>query len=173
MSASKNTPTYKRQRFLLELAQRINEPVFATDFQKIMFLCMKQTGRDDYEFVPYKYGPYSFQLAEDVETLRRSGFLSGTSHKIVVANPIPENDATASVSIPAERGDALMRKTYRAFPYYTVNSEILQRLFGSHPVELDHLRGERKRLKQEDRVLFTIGYEGRSLEAFLNDLIKI
>lgn len=174
MSSNKSIPTYKRQRLLLSVAQRLVEPAYATDFQKIMFLCMMQTGRNDYEFVPYRFGPYSFQLATDIETLRRSGFLSDETHRIKIDHPISDlaGDFYSGFTIPNERGDDLMRKTYRAYPYYTINSEIIRRLFKNSPTEMNQLLLERERLKQENNVLFTIGYEGRSLESFLNTLLQ-
>lgn len=174
MGVGKSIPTYKRQRFLLELAERLPEPTTATDFQKIMFLYMMQTSRIDYEFVPYRYGPYSFQLAADIDTLRRAGFLSDETHKIktIQGNYEFDRESDSRITLPCERGDALMRKVYRAYPYYTVNSEILKRLFQNEPTEMERLRAERQRLVQTDKVLFTIGYEGRSLEAFLNVLVQ-
>lgn len=174
MSISKSIPTYKRQRLLLALAEKLPEPATATDFQKIMFLCMMKTGRTDYEFVPYRYGPYSFQLAADIDTLRRTGFLPDGTHKIKATQSGFDfgSEVDYSIFIPSERGDALMRKVYRAYPYYTVNSEILQRLFHNEPTEMERLRAERQRLKQTEKVLFTVGYEGHSLEAFLNILLQ-
>lgn len=174
MGANKSIPTYKRQRILLAVAQKIGEPTTATDFQKIMFLNMMESGRNDYQFVPYRYGPYSFQLAADVETLRSSGFLANGTHKISVPQSIPASayEVDAHISIPSERGDALMRKTYRAYPYYTINSEVIQRLFHNYPSEMKQLYSEREQIKNEEKILFTIGYEGRSLESFLNILLQ-
>lgn len=174
MSANKNIPTYKRQRVLLAVAQKIGEPTYATDFQKIMFLYMMQSGRDDYQFVPYRFGPYSFQLTADIEALRNAGFLADGTHKIKAAPAFSDTvfGVDADIPIPLERGDALMRKTYRAYPYYTINSEIIHRLFHNDPIEMNRLQIEREQIKQNDKVLFTIGYEGRTLESFLNILLK-
>ena len=174
MSNSKSVPTYKRQRLLLAVAEKLPEPATTTDFQKIMFLCMMQTGRTDYEFVPYRFGPYSFQLAADIDTLRRTGFLPDGTHKIKAARNGFDfgSEVDIRISIPNERGDALMRKVYSAYPFYTVNSEILQRLFNHEPTEMERLRAERQHLKQTEKVLFTVGYEGRSLEAFINILLQ-
>ncbi|MDR1290907.1 MAG: hypothetical protein LBK06_06880, partial [Planctomycetaceae bacterium] len=48
----------------------------ATDLQKLVFLHTMAEGLDYYEFVPYKYGSYSFQLAEDWDILYRDKYLS-------------------------------------------------------------------------------------------------
>ena len=100
------------------------------------------------------------------------GFLIDVAHKIKAAHPDSESDYKIDFSVPSERGDALIRKTYRAYPYYTIRSEILQRLFYNSPEELQQLYREREVLRKKDSILFTIGYEGRTLEAFLNVLLK-
>jgi uncharacterized protein (DUF488 family) len=126
---------------------------------------------DFYEFVPYKYGSYSFQLAEDLNILHRDGYLSidhtSESTRIKAIGRYPQE---TSFRIAAERGDALIRRAYRAYPYYTINSEIIRRLFQGE--ELERFNDEKKACVKTERVLYTIGYEGRSIEAFVNVLIK-
>jgi len=120
-----------------------------------------------YEFIPYKYGPYSFQLAEDADILRKDGYLSNEGKRI---RAIGEYSQCESFDIAVERGNNLIRKAYREYPYYTINSELTDRiLFGAE----DKARFNNEKLKyvQHDQVLFTIGYEGKSIEAFINELI--
>lgn len=62
-------PTYKRQRFLLSFMRQLNDIVSLTDLQKLVFLQTMKGGLDFYDFLPYKFGAYSFQLAEDVDIL--------------------------------------------------------------------------------------------------------
>ena len=68
-------PTYKRQRFLLSYIRQLNESVSVTDIQKLIFLYTMKEKTEYYEFVPYRFGPYSFQLAEDIEILCRGNSL--------------------------------------------------------------------------------------------------
>ena len=170
----KDVPTYKRQRALLELAGNLDESVSSTEFQKLMFLRMMETGASHYDFVPYLYGPYSFQLAEDVITLRKKGFLLGDTHRIQAAKPYQTTleELTDKSNVATERGDDLVRKVYREYPYYTINSTILWRLFRNDSNEMTRLLHERDRYKINEQVLFTIGYEGRSLESFFNTLLQ-
>ena len=74
--------------------------------------------------------------------------------------------------IAAERGDELIRRTYREYPYYAINSEIISRLFHDDAVMWEKIKCVKEQYKQAEQVLFTIGYEGRSLESFMNVLVQ-
>ena len=160
-------PTYKRQRFLLAFIRQINEAVTATDLQKLVFLYSMNESEHYYDFIPYAYGPYSYQLAEDVDVLCRDHFLEKKAYGIYA---VGNYQVPFSYTIAQERGRKLLRRTYREYPYYTINSSILSSLFNKEEEAL--FRQEREKLHQEQQVLFTIGYEGKSLEQFINELIQ-
>lgn len=162
-------PTYKRQRFLLSFISQLPDEIAITNLQKLVFLYSMKENSNFYEFIPYKYGPYSFLLREDVDALRNSGFLiRGTLG--ITANK--EYCGETPFSIASERGDALIRKAYREYPYYAINSEIINRIFPEDAIMRERIEREKGRYKQTDQVLFTIGYEGISFEAFMNILVK-
>lgn len=171
MNSNINQPTYKRQRFLLALIRQLQEGVSSTDLQKLVFIHMMAEDSDLYEFIPYKFGSYSFQLAEDLEILQRSGYITientkkGTRIK-AVGDFYPE----AAYRVVAERGDELIRKAYREYPYYAIKSEIAGRIFDGE--ELRQFNIGKQQYTMTEQVLFTIGYEGKSIEAFINVLIK-
>ena len=167
MTGENLQPTYKRQRFLLSYIRQLNGGVTATDIQKLVFLHTVQGESDYYDFVPYRYGPYSFQLAEDIDILYRDHFLERNDSRI---HAIGEYPRERMFSLPNARGDELIGKVYREYPYYAMNSDILGRFFNEE--EADRIRGTRRRFSQQDQVLFTIGYEGKSVESFMNILIQ-
>jgi uncharacterized protein (DUF488 family) len=156
-----------RQRFLLAFIRQINESVSFTDLQKLVFLHTMKKHSGFYDFLPYKYGAYSFQLAEDLDILRRDGYLTIEKSQIEAAGEFPRD---AMFDIAVERGTNLIRKAYREYPYYTIKSEILTRYF--HEKELDIFTAERQKYRQDAQTLFTIGYEGNSIESFINILIQ-
>jgi uncharacterized protein YwgA len=170
MSEIGNQPTYKRQRFLLSFVRQLNS-VSATDLQKLVFLNTMAGESNYYEFVPYKFGSYSFQLKEDLDILQRDGFVAleygqdSTRIKAVGEYPVESFNQIAT-----ERGNALIRRAYREYPYYAINSEITSRLFRGE--ELEHFNRSKQVYTQTEQVLFTIGYEGKSIEAFINTLIQ-
>lgn len=63
----------------------------------------------------------------------------------------------------------LLRKVYSLYPYYAINSQILQtaKLNLKEQKEIEY-----NKPKQTEKCLFTIGYEGRSIDEYLNLLIK-
>ena len=168
--AGKNVlPTYKRQRFLLSFISQLQDEVAPTNLQKNIFIYNMSEKSDFYEFVPYKFGPYSFQLREDVDILRKNGFLIRENFGIAASK---EYQGAITFPIATERGDELIRRTYREYPYYAINSEIIPRLFHNDPLTPERIRHEKQQYVQTEQMLFTIGYEGRSLEAFMNTLVK-
>lgn len=166
-----NQPTYKRQRFLLSFVRQLNSIVTVTDLQKLVFLHTMAGDSDYYEFVPYRFGSYSFQLKEDLDILQRDGYVTldyrQESTRIKAAGEYPKE---TPFRIASERGNALIRRAYREHPYYAINSEITGRLFCGE--ELERFNQGKRAYAQTEQVLFTIGYEGKGIEAFINTLIQ-
>jgi hypothetical protein len=163
-------PLYKRQQFLLGLLQRLGGKVTATDLQKVVFLYFMDTDADPphYEFAPYKFGPYSFQLAQDVEVLCKDGYINldntptaAKSHSYGV-----QIDASA---IEPLRGEPLIRKTYEKYPYYAIRSQIIEEVLDENAQAAVHEFSEW--LENEAQMLLSIGYEGKGFEAFINVLL--
>jgi uncharacterized protein YeaO (DUF488 family) len=171
MEPKAGQPTFIRQRFLLSFLRQLKESVSATDLQKLIFLNVIREGSNYYEFVPYKFGSYSFRLAEDLDILHRDGFISrhidqgSTKYRAVGDHPVEKRHQICS-----KRGNELIRLAYREYPYYAMKSEIIDRLFSGE--ELKQIRQIQHSYTHNEQVLFTIGYEGKSLEAFLNTLIQ-
>ena len=159
-------PTYKRQQFLLSYICQINNGVTATDIQKLVFLSTMKEQYNFYDFVPYRFGPYSFQLAEDIEILCKHNYLYKDGSTI---KAIGNYESNLLFNIPSERGDNLIKKAYYEYPYFAVNSEIINRLFNKK--EIDYFKHKKQQYLKKDQILFTIGYEGKSIESFMNLLI--
>ena len=152
---------------MLSFIRQLNEGVAATDLQKLVFLHTMAGESGYYEFIPYKFGAYSFHLKEDADILELAGFVFSDNARIKATGVFSEE---STFRIEPERGDALIRKSYRKYPYYAINSEITGRLF--HGEELERFIGGRRAYVQSEQILFTIGYEGKSIEAFINALIQ-
>lgn len=161
-------PVYKRQRFLLSFISQLENGATATEIQKLVFLYMQTEKLDFYDFVPYKYGPYSFQLADDIDSLCQSKFLINDKINSNIKSRYRAQE-TFLFPIAQERGSKLIRKAYREYPYYSVNSIIIGSLFRGK--EATFFKNIKEHYIKTSRTLFTIGYEGKSLEQFLNTLI--
>ena len=167
-------PIYKRQQFLLSFSRAMGNACTATDLQKLVFLYLQKNHSLIYEFVPYKYGCYSFQLAEDVRTLESFGWIKQADSRISYI----ENSEDSCFNMISEeeydinklRGDKLIKKVYKEFPYYAINSTILDRILDEE--ERCIINKYKMNIRKKTKKLFTIGYEGLTIEYYLNTLIR-
>jgi len=171
---------FKRQQLLLTLLDELGPPTGQMDFQKLLFLYTRECEDvPSYEFVPYRFGGFSFTSYADKRKLIGKGLLeeddqhwslTDAGRKTARKNSIdPLRAASFCRRHSNLRGNALILEQYRRFPYYASRSELLDKL----PLEPE----ERKQIaaarpKQQAAGLLTIGYEGRSLENYLNELLR-
>lgn len=171
---------FKRQKLLLALLAAVDEPVQHTDFQKLLLLYTKDWEAEaSYEFVPYQFGGFSFTSHADKAALIERGFLLPDEASWVLMKRGREavrdmgelqRNVRCFVDHSANlRGDKLIAEAYRRHPYWAIRSKIIKRV----------LKSERERNAVEAQVpskqppgLLTIGYEGKSLEVYLNQLIR-
>ena len=170
---------YERQRHVLALLDALGGSAAHTDFQKLLFLYTRECEQvPSYDFVPYKFGSFSFTSYADKRRMINAGLLAedDLSWRLTSAG----RQAARTSKIPAlpiarfchrypQRGDALIAETYRRFPEMATRSEIVDRL------RLDSAARQRiahARPPHRPPGLLTIGYEGRSLEAYLNRLLS-
>lgn len=177
---------YTRQRHLLALLQELGGSVGNTDFQKLLFLhCQEDFRCNDltsaplpYEFVPYKYGAFSFTSYADRRRLAGLGLLTQDESvwqitetgRQVASGARSSEIANFATRHSGSRGDALIAETYRAYPYYAIHSERAESLLQDDPDATQAIKACAP--KRARGALFTIGYEGRSLESYLNSLIR-
>lgn len=171
---------FKRQQLLLSLVDALGAPAGHTDFQKLLFLfTMECEEVPSYEFVPYRFGGFSFTSYADKRKLIEKGFLEDNDQTWQLTEAGRQIARKQSVE-PLRmmlfcrkhanlRGNALIIEQYTRFPYYASRSELLDKL----PLEQEALeRINAARPKRRAAGLLTIGYEGRSLESYLNELLR-
>jgi len=54
---------YYRRKIILSLLQEFGGKLKRTDFQKFLFLVSEHQKKRAFDFIPYKYGCYSFQAS--------------------------------------------------------------------------------------------------------------
>ncbi|MCC6444984.1 MAG: DUF488 domain-containing protein [Armatimonadetes bacterium] len=149
------------------------QPVSATRLMKLLFLVRKEKSLQDifsfYDFVPYKFGPYSFAAAHDIRTLAQQGLLTGnrfyipadqfhTAMRIYESLTVKAREAVRStVKRHLPRSDVrLIDQVYTDYPAYTMLSERRQlRARPTAPV-----------------AIYTIGYEGISMDKLMDILMQ-
>jgi hypothetical protein len=166
-----------RHRLLLGLLDALGGRVGNMDFQKLLFLYCRQASPSPYEFVPYRFGAFSFTSYADRRKLTERGLLANEEHHWVltaagrdlIANGLPLAAGQFVEATAHLRGDALVSHTYRQFPYYATNSEMAARILHNDPDALRRVDAARPVRKAR---LLTIGYEGLSLEGYLNKVLE-
>lgn len=168
---------YYRRKILLALLQAFGGELDKMSLQKLLFLLSRQQAVKSFHFVPYKYGCFSFQANTDLGTLVKYNLVaeSGNDWKkadnVDYIKELKIKDQTAIKYIKSQFGeyskDELVKLTYRNYPYYAINSTITVNIIS--PDEL--VKIEKQKPSKSETVLFTIGYEGISLEEYLNKLI--
>jgi uncharacterized protein (DUF488 family) len=164
-----------RQKALLGLLKAFNGILPRRDFQKYLFLFTQEFEREpSFEFVPYKYGCFSFQSYADKRRLVEIGALADDEDWHLNKDFFKGNQYDYEAfrgfytKYSALKGDALVQDVYRRYPYYAIKSEIADRL-----MEEDEIQAIiSARPKMTKPCFFTIGYEGSSFEGYLNRLIK-
>ena len=168
-----------RQRLLINLLDSLDSPTSSRDFQKLLFLyCQESDSNSLYEFVPYRFGAFSFTSYADRRKLIERGLLvdedsrwqlTPNGRRIAKESP-DESVAYFAYRHRTLRGDALVAETYRRFPYYAIHSETASKVLRTDRLTLRRINAAQPKTKRG--TLFTIGYERRSLESYLNLLLQ-
>ena len=159
-----------RQKTLLLLLTVARRPVSKLELTKWAFILRQETatrgGTAFYDFLPYKYGPFSFCLYREMDALIRDGYVEDGSHwaptaladELVETLPqaVRRDGQTIVGRFGQQRVDTVVDYVYSEYPRFTVNSE-------------------RKKLAERcvaSPAVYTAGYEGLSIDAFLDLLIQ-
>lgn len=167
----------RRQRTILQLLSAANAPLSATQFQKFVFLLREETFlRQDgafYEFLPYKYGAYSFSAQREIEALIRYGYIESTGSALGVtklgereSSQVDKDTSHAVLTIISKYGKTplkgLLKDVYARYPWYASKSELK-----------DIVPADAPKPKIAPIAIYTMGYEERSVDGFLNKLLQV
>ncbi len=169
---------YYRRKILLALLQVFGGELSKLDLQKYLFLFNVSSNKPFFDFIPYKYGCYSFQSNQDLSALSKYNQVEESEKswrlkdKTNFLNSLSTKDKISLTAFYQKfnylTGNKLIKYVYEHYPYYAINSTIAEEI----------LDGEKYRTVLEskpdknDYAVFSIGYEGKSVEHFTNELIK-
>lgn len=169
---------FYRRKIILALLQVFGGKLEKVNMQKLLFLVCNRQKDPDYDFIPYLYGCYSHSAKADLNTMVQKEYLTedevsySKKDKKNYMALLDEEDRKLVNEIyelyNKKDTASLMKHTYINFPYYAINSTMAAKLLGHE--QLQKVNTSRPSLS--NTVLYTVGYEGISLEAYLNKLIK-
>lgn len=146
--------------------------------QKLLFLYSQRKKQSEYDFIPYKFGCYSYSANADLTTMVKKEQLIESENCFIknderdFVKTLKAEDKKHLEEVVALYGNmsnsALIKHTYINFPYYAIRSTIAHKI-----LDKKYLDKINKKIPTTNEVaLFTIGYEGLSLEKYLNKLVQ-
>lgn len=169
-----------RQKTILYLLLRAQKALSPTVFVKLAFLLRQETCLKNestfYDFVPYKFGPFSFSLYRELTNLRRDGYVASNEETVALCEQTTDLIKKKIFELPAayheavdkivrlygrKSQDVLLKDVYSRYPWYGTKSE------------LTSLRGKISNPEMNGgAVVYTAGYEGKSVDTFFNNLLE-
>jgi len=122
-----------------------------------------------YRFLPYLRGPFSFSLYHEIAKLVHGGFVSEpddetwelTSAGEEASRTIPEDIGHDVIGVMTKRArqpvSEMVEYVYATYPWYTLNSQ----------------SGARIEPPVAEAAVYTSGYEGKSVDAFLDAILRV
>lgn len=159
---------FNRQKALIHLIRKSGGEITRLVLTKLAFLLRHETescgGDSFYDFVPYHYGPFSFGLYQEAEKLVSQGYLhecDGSWRVGEVEAPKVEQRLAHDIEIVSKRFaktdvNQMLDYVYKKYPNFTVNSK----------------RKQLAKRKLAPLAVYTAGYEGKSIDSFLNGLVE-
>ena len=168
---------FYRRKIILALIQLLGGELEKIRIQKLLFLYSQKKKNPEYEFIPYKFGCYSFSAKADLNTMVKNGSLVENENYFIKNN---QDDFVKTLKVEDKKiitevvqlygnmnSSSLIKHTYVNFPYYAINSTIADKVLDEK--QLEKVISLKKEVNET--ILFTIGYEGVSLEKYLNKLV--
>ena len=157
---------FNRQLVLINLIKALNEKDIKsrTAITKGLFLLREEYSAGEklkfYSFYPYKLGPFSGLCFSDLRKLKEEGFIDST--ETVLTNKtieLPQNKLLEKeiyqMTSRFENENQMLKYVYANYPQYTIKSKLIEHEFT--PAQPGY---------------FSIGYEGKDIDEFLNILIQ-
>lgn len=172
---------YYRRKLLLGVLEANGGLLNKTRLQKLLLLITRMQEIKSYDFVPYQFGCFSFTANQDLNTLIKYGLVSEnkTQHSTswvkntdeTFFNQLKDSDKSAILNITKlfkeKSNDDLIIYTYKKYPFWAINSTIAKKVLS----EDDYNNVLQQKSKKTEQGLFTIGYEGLSIESYINRLL--
>lgn len=169
---------FYRRKVILGLIELLGGEVEKLRFQKLLFLYAMKKQNPEYDFVPYKFGCYSYSASADMNAMVKKGILAEAEKKYIKIDAckyfqkLKASDARLLEEVISDyskmSSNALIKHTYLNFPFYAIKSTIAKEVLPGKWYD----RVDDAIPKDEEITLFTIGYEGISLEMYLQKLVR-
>lgn len=166
---------YYRRKIILALLEEFGGTLSRTDLQKYLFLFTRKQEQPAFDFMPYHYGCYSAQAAQDLSTMHKLKLIESAGEGVTLRTAPVQIKPDDQMHLQATharykhlRGKSLLHHVYTDYPFYAIQSKISGEILS----EPDRKKVQALIPKKRGAALFTIGYEGISVENYITKLIK-
>jgi len=169
---------YYRRKIILALLQLFDGQLDKIRLQKLLFLFTQRQLKPEYYFIPYRFGCYSYSANADMTAMANRGLLSEDekrfekTDKTDYLKQLKPNDLKLLQEVKVSYGKmsttTLLKHTYLNYPFFAIKSEAVQKILTNEEL----LIVNKTKPRGHKTILFTIGYEGISLEEYLVRLLK-
>lgn len=169
---------FYRRKIILALIQMLGGELEKIRIQKLLFLFSQKKIKSEYDFIPYKYGCYSYSAKADLVTMVKKDILLENENTYTKNTSV---DFIKTLKLEDKKfleeivklygnmsNNALIKHTYINYPYYATKSTIADKILNEEQLT----KVASQKACSDETILFTIGYEGVSLENYLNKLVK-
>lgn len=185
---------FYRQKVLLACVECFSEGIAVEQLDRYMFKIVRSMDNKIYDFVPYKGSCTSFLLDSDVQSLHTHGILqfvpcwpgSGeytlkVTDKYALVHFLSKLKSGDADVVARLCGNGIYTVDWEWYNYlyfedlfYARDGEIIKKYFDERNAnKLGEMILLNERMsKQSEGNLFTVGYEGLSIDAFLNLLLR-
>lgn len=170
---------FTRQKLLLGYLLASGGKCQKINLMKGLFYFMQSfPEKKGYDFHPYHYGPYSLIIDLDIKTFVSKGYISEKNNivslslekplKKKILDDIESEDfyklSNISTQINQKDFDSLLDELYKEYPYFAINNQKKNAKYKKFDPRLQK--------EKQSPEIFTIGYQGVSIDQFFNNLIK-
>lgn len=167
-----------RRKVLLNILHEFNGVLPSISLMKLSLLVTRTAGATQcYDFIPYKFGAFSYSLYSDINSLSKEGTISKTNNNIVLNSfnyddykiKTVDREAVRLIhnQFPNASPKDLIAYTYNKYPFFALKSTLTDYVTPEIRQKIQECINNDKHTE-----LFTIGYEGISCEEYLNRLIR-
>jgi len=133
---------------------------------KTLFLLKQKFGfaAVGYDFFPYKYGPFSNEIYSDFNALEKEGLFNEANLSLTQKSLALVEGLKGDKEISSE-ADKIMRS-------YSGEVEIKKFVYDNYPEFTVNSNAPRMVRSNSEKGICSIGYEGKTIDCFLNELIQ-
>lgn len=169
---------FYRRSVVLSILQAFGGRLEKIALQKLLFLFSQQQaqGKRVYDFIPSQSGCFSPSAHADLAAMAAQKIVGIDEYTVsfedstpLQALKTPDAQIVAQLRQQFPHADTtqLTRYTYMKYPYWASKSNSVERVLSADEWQ----KVQNSYIRRSDEVLFTIGYEGISLEEYLNRLV--